>query len=320
MEAFVLLVKHNSMEIPDDIKKIYKHWKYHTKNKTKTKKSKSKNNLFSDPALEKHIKWFIKERINIWKNKINNKKIPYTKDLVFQKYRFCNIFREFDKQTLEFHRILNPHRKDFSIWLLNMFYFRMVANIDTINKLGLLDFDLKNNKTFYKNIINLPSPKFGVPYVFPISVLLRSKYPTRELFISHFLPKIMVKVAEEIKGFKSISVCEAMAQIIPIFGYNLNFLWNEVLIDVAYQYPNYIDLYKDFPVGPGSIPTLKKINDNIDPEKLVSLLSDLDIKTDLFFEGKELKLSAENWEGIGCEYRKYTNLKNGSGRKRLFSK
>lgn len=306
------------MELPNEIKKIYRHWEYHTKNKNS--KIKNKNKLFLDNVLEKDIKWFIKERIDIWKKKVSNKKSPYTKDLILQKYRFCNIFREFDKQTLEFHKILNPYRKDFSIWLLNMFYFRMVANIETVNKLGLLDFNIKNNKTFYKNFINLPSPKFGVPYVFPISVLLKSEYPTRELFISYFLPKIMKRVAEEIKKFKNISVCEAMERVIPIFGYNLNFLWNEVLIDIAYQYPEYIDLYKDFPVGPGSIPTLKKINGKVQPENLVSLLSDLNIKTNLYFEGKELKLSAENWEGIGCEYRKYTNLKGGFGRKRLFNK
>jgi hypothetical protein len=39
----------------------------------------------------------------------------------------------------------------------------------------------------------------------------------------------------------------------------------------------------------------------------------------LTYNHKPVYLSAENWEGIGCEFRKYTNLKNGTGRKKLYS-
>jgi hypothetical protein len=38
----------------------------------------------------------------------------------------------------------------------------------------------------------------------------------------------------------------------------------------------------------------------------------------LSFNAKPVRLSVENWEGIGCEYRKYTNLAKGLGRKRAF--
>jgi hypothetical protein len=48
------------------------------------------------------------------------------------------------------------------------------------------------------------------------------------------------------------------------------------------------------------------------------MLAEHDYKTDIFYNGKELPLSSENWEGIGCEFRKYTNLLIGKGRKRYF--
>lgn len=191
--------------------------------------------------------------------------------------------------------------------------------------------------------MNLPRPRFGTPYVFPVSVIQRSKTPTRETFIAEYLPSIMEKVAEEISGWQRMPVYDGIERILPIFKHNLRFLWTEVLIDVAYQYPERVDLFARFPIGPGSMPTMERIlgalngeiaGDNSDksgtkaagaertvedPTLLVAQLSSL-IPTDtrLTFDGKPLQLSAENWEGIGCEFRKYTNLKAGKGRRRIF--
>lgn len=302
------------MEIPTKLKKLYRHWNFHTSSKPVRISS---SQVFKDKKLFENISWFINERIDIWKKKTSGKLPPYTKDSILSKYRFCNIFREFDKQTIEFHTLLNPLRDNFSLWLLNMFYCRMVANPQTVKKLGFLSFE-RENKEFYKKFVALPRPCFGVPYIFPISTILKSKTPTRELFISEFLPVIMKPIAEEISGWNKMSVYEGTQKIIPIFGFNLFFLWNEVLIDVAYQFPQYIDLFKRFPIGPGSVPTLKKIDSSKDLSILAQELVLLDFNTGLTYKKKSLRLSAENWEGIGCEFRKYTNLKGGNGRKRLF--
>jgi hypothetical protein len=170
----------------------------------------------------------------------------------------------------------------------------------------------------YKKLTELPRPRFGTPYVFPVSVIQRSPYPTREQFIAYFLPTVMQAMAREIPTRKKQSVYNGVRAILPIFGFNLSFLWTEVLIDTAYQYPEYIDLYGRFPVGPGSLPTMQRIDTSIDTSLLVQKLSLLNIDTGLTYKGKPVRLSAENWEGIGCEFRKYTNLKNGFGRKRLY--
>ncbi len=47
-------------------------------------------------------------------------------------------------------------------------------------------------------------------------------------------------------------------------------------------------------------------------------LSKTYFNTGLTYKNEPIILSAENWEGIGCEFRKYTNLKAGNGRKRLY--
>lgn len=304
------------MEIPKELKNLYKHWEFHiSKNKSLIKT----DDLFLDNNLFNEISLFIKERQSIWEKKYSYKKPPYTKDEILSKYRFCNIFREFDRQTIEFHTLLKPLENNFALWLLNMFYCRMVARPETIQDVGLLSFNNKKRKGVYNKLINHDSPKYGTPYIFPISVIMRSKTPTRELFITEYLPTIMKDVAKEIQTWDKISVAEGVDKIVKIFGFNLKFLWTEVLIDVAYQYPQYIDLYKEFPVGPGSLPTMKRINKNIEPSILARDLSNLNFDTGLTFNNKKIQLSAENWEGIGCEFRKYTNLKAGGGRKRIYT-
>lgn len=129
----------------------------------------------------------------------------------------------------------------------------------------------------------------------------------------------MRQVADEILTWKKISVCDGMDKVLPLFGFDIKFLWNEVLIDVAYQYPEHIDLFKNFPVGPGALPTFAKINHEIPPHELARMLGEQNFVTDITYNGSPLRLSAENWEGVGCEFRKYTNLTAGKGRKRLFA-
>jgi len=303
------------MELPAELKTLYRHWELHTKRPA----SRPPTDLFEDKKLFDNISWFIGERLDIWKKKTAHKTPLYTEDPILAHFRFCNIFREFDWQTIEFHRLLNPLHSDFPLWLLNMFYCRMVARTETIKNVGLLSFDKKENADLYERLMNSPRPRYGTPYVFPVSTIQRSPTPTRELFITRHLPDSIPAIAAEIQTWQKESVYDSVKKILPIFGFNLSFLWTEVLIDVAYQFPEHLDLFARFPIGPGAAPTLEKINSDKDPSLFVQELCAIDIDTTLTFENKPLFLSAENWEGIACEFRKYTNLKKGKGRRRIYT-
>jgi hypothetical protein len=299
------------MELPENLKNLYRHWELHTK-----RPSGSFNR--AEFRIPDNLEWFITERIGIWKRKVSGENPPYTQDPILAKYRFCNIFREFDRQTIEFHTMLNPLRNNFPLWLLNMFYCRMVARLETIKATGLLSFDDQENELLYKKLSELPSPRYGTPYVFPISAIQKSATPTRELFITKLLPEKIPSVAAEIATWDRKSVHEGIEIILPLFGYNLSFLWTEVLIDVAYQFPYRIDLFKRFPVGPGALPTFRAMNPHKDATYMARELCSWDVSSGIEINGKPLYLSAENWEGIGCEFRKYSNLKQGRGRKRIY--
>jgi hypothetical protein len=303
-----------AFEIPSEIADLYRHWNFHTLKRD----SIDSTELFDNAELYPEIEWFIHERISIWTKKFLDEPKPYTKDPILANYRFCNILREFDRQTIHFHKLLNPLRDDFGLWLLNMFYCRMIARTETIDSIGLLSFDSAHNTETKKKLRNLPSPKYGTPYIFPISVIQRSAHPTREDFLCDFVPQIIPAISAEISTWQKESVITGLEKLLPLFGFQLKFLWTEVLIDVAYQFPEYIDLNKPFPVGPGSSPTMKRISKSTKPEILVSELSKLPLDIGITYQEKPIILSAENWEGIGCEFRKYTNLSNGGGRKRRY--
>ncbi len=299
------------MELPTYLKDLYRHWNKHTS-------MHPEESIQQNDTIE-GMQWFIQERMRIWKDKVQNIPPPYTNDPILSKYRFCNIFREFDAQTICFHKLLNPIREDFNLWLLNIFYCRMIARPETIIQTGLLSFNKTQNNILLSKLRTLKRPIYGTPYVFPISTILRSEYPTRELFITQFLPEIIPQIAKQVETWDTISVWDGVHQILPQFGFKLSFLWTEVLIDTAYQYPHLINLFERFPIGPGAMPTLLKVSKETDPSLLVVKLSKIKLNSGITINDRPLRISAENWEGIACEYRKYVNLRNGFGRKRLYS-
>lgn len=299
-----------TMEVPDNIKQLFRHWDAHV--------GRAQTTTSDIPNVPEEIRWFINERIRMWEHKVSGGKPPHTQDAILSSFRFCNIFREFDRQTMEIHTQLNELRGDFPLWLLNMFYARMVARPATVQHAGLLSFDTEHNRHVYDALMSAPRPKFGTPYVFPISVIQKSDTPTRELFIAQYLPYVMKDVAKEIQTWRKESVHEGVEKVLTIFGFNFRFLWTEVLIDVAYQFPELLDLFARFPVGPGSVATFRKIAPGKDPSLIVAHLGSQRIPTGISYNNKPLVLSAENWEGIGCEYRKYVNLRQGNGRRRYY--
>lgn len=296
--------------MPQELKQLYKHWPAHTKqDQTKTY-----------IRLPNQLEYFVSERMLIWEQKQNGLLKPYTKDEILQKYRFCNIYRELDKQTIEIHTSLKPFQNNLPLWLLNVAFHRFVCNPSTIKKVGMLSFNMLNNKNVFNKLSTLDKPKYGTPYIFPISVIQKSEHPTREEFVCFYLPKTIPLVAKKLESFKKVTVNNALQILLPTFGFNFKFHWTEILIDVHYQFPHLIDLSKDFYVGPGALPTAKSINNNLPPTQVVDECVKHKIKNFpyLTYNNKPIQLSAENWEGIFCEFRKYTNLKNGTGRKRLY--
>ncbi len=297
------------MELPGELKALYRHWPLHTAPSRQPHAS----------GVPREILSFVEERVKIWQRKTAKESPPFTADPVLARYRFCNILRELDRQTIEFHTLLEDLRGDFPLWLLNMFCCRMIARPETVRAVGLLSFDKAENERWYKKLMESERPRFGTPYVFPVSVIQGGATPTRELFLARHLPDVIGAVANEVRTWDRKSVYDGVRAVLPVFRYPLSFLWTEVLIDTAYQFPERLDLFSRFPVGPGALPTFERFNPGEDPSRVVQALGALGVTIDISYNNLPIRLSAENWEGVGCEYRKYTNLKQGKGRKRIYA-
>src|SRR3990170_2430234 len=137
------------MEISQNLKSLYKHWHKHT---LKTAKS-------GKMAAPAGIEYFMTERMKIWEKKESGFSPPYTPDTILQKCRFCNIYRELDRQTIEIHRALKEFRNNFDLWLLNLAFQRFVCRPETVKKVGFLSFDPQNNQQVMRHLQNLESPK-----------------------------------------------------------------------------------------------------------------------------------------------------------------
>ncbi len=321
------MVSKADLGVPKELLSLYRHWQILSlepadvlRTPKDLRTSLNQDLLLVDSIKILEIVEFARTRMQAWVNRQNGVH-PTSSDPVIAKFKFCNIYRELDRQTIHFHTKLNAYYEDFNFWLLNMFACRFLANIETVDKLGFLETGAPN-QGYCAKLKSLNKPKFGNAYVFPISTIQKSPWPTREEFLSLYLPIIIEDVAAEILIKKGRTVNQLLASILPIFGFNLRFLWTEVLIDVHYQFPDLVDLSKDFYIGPGAKPSLEYLHKGSTSLSLVLnfLVDDyayIEV-VNLSIEHKLIPLSAENWEGICCEFRKYQNLKNGRGRRRLY--
>ncbi len=303
------------MEIPEHLKKLYAHWGKHARQQLL-----HSTNPNVDTETYRKVLAFAEKRMYVWGAKTRNEERPYSDDIVLNTYRFCNIYRELDRQTIEFHTLLKPLVHNKVLWIANMFFCRLIANTETIHAIGLLSLNEAHNRKMCDALRILPSPKYGTPYVFPISAIQKSPYPTREDFFCVYIPSIAEKLAQEIENMEDVSVAEAVPVLCKALGFNLKFHITELLIDVAYQYPEHIDLYKPFQTGPGSWITISKLVPHSETSIACAILAQIQTPTFplLTYNGAHIPLSAENWEGIGCEYRKYIHLSKGIGRKRIY--
>ncbi|MEG0578381.1 MAG: putative DNA base hypermodification protein [Niameybacter sp.] len=96
----------------------------------------------ANPVLNKknlaHLNYFIRERYKIHiKKDILKQPPPYTKDPVLGVYRFTNVRREHDRQTIHLIKEISTNKNlTLEEKIINTFLFRSWNNFDTFNSLG----------------------------------------------------------------------------------------------------------------------------------------------------------------------------------------
>lgn len=302
------------MELPARLGNLYRHLPRHA---AFTPSGARPANLNGE-LFEKFIA-FAAARQRAWEQKERGAR-PYSADPILAAFRFCNVYRELDRQTIEIHEWLNPLRDDLESWVLNLAAARMICRPETSRAIGFLK-PGEDNPMAREILCALPRPKYGVPYVFPVSAIMRTATPTREEFFTKFLPTRAAAMAEAIRAQDGAAVADAVTPFAHALGAPLRFHSTEILIDVAYQFPERVDLFRPFPIGPGAARTIGHLLPDAEPMAGVTALARLGAPASfpfLVIGGKPIPLSAENFEGLCCEWRKYENLAAGTGRRRLY--
>jgi len=333
---------------------IYKHRSKYT---TPTISPESNIQHHFDSDLLDAFWWYAKKRMEIWHQKNAGLAWPRTDDSILQTYKFCNAYRELDKQTIYIHKKLAHLRDNFPLWLCNLMMFRFIAKIETFESLWIYDYRMSSppsreagaeiqtrfppidprrnrqsgddiqrewhteiSKKYEDKLRSLLSPKFGDAYLFPPQVPQTLGYHDRYDFICQYLPKISWELAGLLETFDDLSVSDALSLVLQKLNIWLKFHFTEILIDVAYQYPELINLNGKFWIWPGSRPTMKRFDAKKTPEEVCLLLIQTQPQNFPYLEidGKQMPITAEWIEWLWCEFRKYSNLKLWGGKKRVY--
>ena len=271
--------------------------------------------------LDNHIvlefRNYARERMSVWNKKNSWKTYPRTDDKILQKYKFCNVYRELDRQTIYIHTKLQHLRDNFELWLLNVMISRFIGKIETLEQIWIYK---PEKYLLEKEVRGINWTKYGDAYLFPPQIPLKLWYSDRADFIFNYLPNISNNLSKLISSFKNENIYIWVSKIVDLLGVWLKFHFTEILIDVAYQYPELIDLNGNFPIWPWSKPTMKRFNSKANIESICLKLVSTQPKDFPYLEvyNNKMLITAEWIEGLGCEFRKYTNLKNWKGKSRIY--
>jgi hypothetical protein len=302
---------------------------YSNVDKGKIKKANPKINKKNFKILED----WIKERYLIHiKKDIENKNPPWTNDKILQKYKFCNIYRELDKESKWLIKNISESKINYKNKLLNTILFRLINKYKTIEIFGIIDFD-KINYFEIQNKLKI-FQKQNQNYIYFSSAFFMSgqKSACNKLFgkSGNMIIK-MIKLVESyykegiIKKIESSENQHQVYEELKLLKGIGNFLSYQIFVDLTY--------IKEFPysenefvvAGPGCKKGLKLIFENFDGlnfNEVLFWLRDSQIKLfskNLFkiLPKEKYPMNIMSLENIMCEISKYIRVKDNTGRPRV---
>lgn len=273
-----------------------------------------------DNPLDKMME-FAYERQQIFNRREAGQAWPWSSDPTFQKYKFCNIFRDQDKTTKWIVNWVTPLSNDIEALVTNLVYARMCNNPDVMSKTGwigavspeqfiaIID-EIGGGKTASK--VN-KNTVWKDPYQIAGAFKGKLGLPYREHVIAHHLPKVsadILRVIEENAGAEDLT--KILDDLAEVWGYKMTMVFTHALLDLSYFRPDLVNPNASYPMGDGAKPILKILND-ITLDKIVEEWNSR--------YPQERKLLRADAEGMLCEWRKYLVWSNGLAKKyRLYRK
>lgn len=267
--------------------------------------------------FDKEFVRFAVEREAIRHRRELGQEFPWTDDATLRKYRFSNLFREDDATSKFIYGWLGDCVSDFKSLLSNLTYARMCNKASTMASTGLLcdrNGDYVDSEALLRKFAELGGKKgshgrnqftlWRNAYQVPGNFKRILGYSSREELIALHVPKTMPDAARRLTSFgEPVTLEEALATVNDVWGYNNNFVFTQVLLDVMHLCRDIVDPSSMVPMNVGVQPLVICLN--VDYEDLVERAMKL------WNDHSDRKMLPKDAEHALCEFRKYAAWSRG---------
>ncbi len=290
----------------------------------------------ANPTLNKKnlklLEYWIQERYKIHiKKDIQKQTPPWTTDKILQKYKFCNVKREHDKESKWLIKNISINNKiNYEDKILNTILFRLINKSQTTQTFQPLNFKKINIEQIRKEL-----KQFKPNYIYFSNAFFMSGQKTAANKLSPTENNMIIKIIKLIQYYQKqnivnkIKQCESQNQVYLTLkqqnglGYFLSY---QIFVDLTY--------IKEFPFsenefvisGPGCIKGLDLIfnnYNNLSYDEALFYLRDNQKRifklNNLFKElpKHDKLLNIMSLENIMCEFSKYHRTENKLGRPKI---
>lgn len=269
---------------------------------------------------------FVRERHEIYKRRAAGHPAPWTKDLILQKYRFTNVYRELDKTTIWIAKNWRfPNQHEENLW----FALCVARRVNLPESLAELDCPVLkwNPKKFVKTLVarrERDERMFGGAYMITTG-------GSEKEWAAWQAEEVLTPLWEARKDFARIEPVEGLVRLFEklcsFHGFGGGFIAAQVIADLKYV-PKW---YKAFDwetfaaPGPGSKRGLNRVwgkppdtpwPGNSWQEKLLELKSISDSHPAL--DGM-MQLHAQDLQSACCEFDRYERAEQGQKGLRVYA-
>lgn len=260
---------------------------------------------------------FIYARHQIYERRKSGEAKPWTSDPILQGYRFCNVYRELDTQTLWFSRNWRArYQDDPDLWFVSLM-FRFINWSETAD---LIWKPLPWNRVMFTDAIRQREQQEKKVYSSAYMISTHGKREKKSSYLASSLTKIW-EVREELryKAWEGLSVFHERLMGQYDVG---SFIAAQVVADCKYAGKMTMadDWWTFCASGPGSRRGLNRVL-NFDPkvkwveEDWRACMVDLQKYIDPLIEAARMpRLHAQDLQNCLCEFDKYERVRLGEGR------
>ena len=262
-------------------------------------------------VIEDPVKSFFdycKERENIRVKREAGENFPWSDDIIFQKGRFLNVFREDDKVSRSILKFAEPLKDDLPLLIQALFFGRWCNRKDTLEELSYED--LSDPKKLKSKLLELEQWENYNAY--PVQdVIWNNNHFSRIDTATTLFYEIKNELVNIILDSNQ-NVITATNDINKLFRMENDFPIFMALIDIAWFRNDVIPMSSEVPTGIGAQPYLDRLEDYL------GLDSHQDVATKMMSLQKEYWPNAKrefypiDIEYQSCECRKYFSYVNGT--------